>query len=409
MKKLLKLLFGSLLFLPYFVFADMSGPMIRIYKATPKNPEGADIYKYDLKSEAYIKTGEKFAYGKVVEIDYDNEYICIDDECSGEVKLDDLVAIDDKYEINEKELSDEYDAIILKDQVIKTGPAYAYKSTNVTIKAGTKVKLRDLATLDEETKELLFDEYQPWKYIEYNGTKGFIIAYKETVGYDGKEVKAITDNKVKIINPVNNKVIDTIKANTNIKTITYTLEIWSNYYYIEYNGKKGLVSKDKYLTEDKSIKFETTDNLKLYKSIEFDENDNVLSKSIGNVPKGTKSSSSYYIIENYCIYFRYDDNNLHGWIYANYDESEEAETDYVGLIVDYPWNDDEENDDDIEVPEEVNPVIPTDKKPYISLPVSKKDKMNTIYICIGVSLVTALTAVVTILLVNKKKKKREDK
>ena len=84
----------------------------------------------------------------------------------------------------------------------------------------------------------------------------------------------------------------------------------------------------------------------------------------------------------------YEKNNIKGWIYVENDDSEESDNYYKGLSFEWPY------DDEIEKPTDDNNDI---------VPAPKNNKLQIIYLCIGAALLISLTAVVTIILVNRKK------
>lgn len=392
MKKIVYLIISLFIFIPIYILADMSGPMIREYKATPKSPNGAPVYYYDDEKDDYVKTDEVLEFGKIITVDEESGIlVCVDEECSKEVKLSDLVAVDSSYQISEDELSKEYDAIAITDLEIKKGPASAYESTGVIIKAGTKFKARDLGYVDDESKEFSSDEWNPYIYVNYNGTKGFVLSYEGTVGYNGKEETAITSMDIPLINPVTKKTIETIKANTIIKAMVYSSDVWSGLYYIEYNGKKGTVDNTHFIIPEKSIEFTALEKINIYDNLSVNDDAELTGKVIGTISKGTKFKSVYYNIENFDIAIRYENGNVKGWVYAELDDSDEPKSEFKGLNFEYPWDDKEE--EDIEAP--------------IAKP-NKLNKMEIIYLCIGGAVLIALTATITLLLINKKKVKKNE-
>ena len=395
MKKIIYLIISLFIFIPIYILADMSGPMIREYKATPKSPNGAPVYYYDDEKDDYVKTDEVLEFGKIITVDEESGIlVCVDEECSKEVKLSDLVAVDSSYQISEDELSKEYDAIAITDLEIKKGPASAYESTGVIIKAGTKFKARDLGYVDDESKEFSSDEWNPYIYVNYNGTKGFVFSYEGTVGYGGSEQTGIASIDLPFTDPTTGAKISTIKANTVIKTMIYGSDVWSRIYYLEYNGKWGIVDNTAFIVEDKNIEFTVTDNLKLYNSVTIDDNGEITGKVIGSVPKGTKFTSKFYDSENWSMTIRYENNNTKGWIYTETDESEGSDNYYKGLSFEWP-----DDNDIIEEPKENNNDI-------VHAP--KNNKMQIVYLCIGAALLISLTAVVTIIFVNRKKKEKNE-
>lgn len=389
MKKIIYLIISLFIFIPVCILADMSGPMIREYKATPKSPNGAPVYYYDDEKEGYVKNGEMLEFGKVITVDVEeSEFICIDEDCEKEVSIKDLVAVDNNYNIPENELSKEYDAIAIIDLDIKKGPASAYEGTGVTIKAGTKFKARDLGYVDDESKEFSSDEWNPYIYVNYNGTKGFVLSYEGTVGYGGSEQTGIASIDLPFTDPKTGAKIDTIKANTVIKTMIYGSDVWSGLYYLEYNGKWGTVDNSVFIVEDKNIEFTVTENLKIYDKVTINDNGEITGKVIGTIPKGTKFNSKFYDSENWYMTIRYENANIKGWIYVENDDSEESDNYYKGLSFEWPY------DDEIEKPTDDNNDI---------VPAPKNNKMQIVYLCIGAALLISLTAVVTIILVNRKK------
>ena len=395
MKKIIYLIISLFIFIPACILADMSGPMIREFKATPKSPNGAPIYVYDDEKEGYVKNGEMLEFGKVITVDVEeSEFICIDEDCEKEVNIKDLVAVDNNYNIPEDELSKEYDAIAIVDLDIKKGPASAYESTGVTIKAGTKFKARDLGYVDEESKEFSSDEWNPYIYVNYNGTKGFVLSYEGTVGYGGSEQTGIASIDLPFTDPKIGAKIDTIKANTVIKTMIYGSDVWSGIYYLEYNGKWGTVDNSAFIVEGNNIEFTTTENLKIYDSVTINDNGEMTGKVIGTIPKGTKFNSKFYDSENWCMVIRYENGSIKGWIYAELDDSEESYDYYKGLSFEWP-NDDEVTE---ETKDDNNDIVPA----------PKNNKMQIIYLCIGAALLISLTAVVTIIFVNRKKKVKNE-
>ena len=140
-------------------------------------------------------------------------------------------------------------------------------------------------------------------------------------------------------------------------------------------------------------------------------------KVVGTIDKNTIISSDIWddMYDECRIY--YEKGNVKGWIFAPNLESnneDEENTPCYGLT--YEIEDEEEdnediigsddNKDDIEKPseEKLNGVeeIPIQEN-------NKENKMQIIYLCIGAALLMSLTAVVTIILINKKRKKEEIK
>lgn len=428
MKKVVYLLFGILLILPKLVLADMSSPYIEPYEGEIINPEGAILYDYDSDKEKMVATKDKLDYGTVVYVydDYDEDesddwiYVTLpseneDEEESYYVSIKDIATKDKEYKINSKELSSEYDGVVLKKQEIKKGPANLYEGTGVTLEVGTKVKVRYFQYYDEEDNEYYFNEFNPWVYVEYNGTKGFINIYGSTLAVGGEENEVMAGYDMELIDINTLKSITTIKANTKFKTPVYITDVWSYDYYVKYNDKYGLVY---YLYEKgKEIEFTVTEDVELYEEayIEYDDESNQITKPIGTVKKGTTFKSKYYDFANEECTVRYENGKTVGWILSGYedvmedDDGEYSWRDKVELFP-YDYDDEDDNYEDDDDTVVVDPTKPGNNDPA-SITVkpesvkTKEDRMKLVYICIACGVIVSLTAVVTIILVNKSKKK----
>lgn len=423
MKKLLGIIISLLMFIPLVVLADMSGPMVREFEFEVTNPDGAMLYDCEYNDENMTCTAlnKKVPYGfKFTSMDEEiEEYIYVEDEkYNAYIKTSDGRAIVDDFKITAKEIGEKMDIIALENLEIKKGPSPAYASTGVTIKAGTKLKASDILENDGENK-YVHNHWDPWLYVEYNNTKGFIIALDGTVGFDYGKRSAITivDTGMyeKYITEEGEKPIATIPANTKLTTQTYGLDVWSSSYYIEYNGKKGFVSQYEYLVEEESIEFTATQKLNVYANVKTDDEGNITSKVVGTVAKGTKFSSKYYDPENEAITIRYENGNVKGWIYAKNDEDDNSSDYYVGLSFKYPEEEDDvtepttpskPGEDITEKPTDVD--NPSDE-PIVIQPqnnTKRNNSMEILYLCIAAAAIIAMTAVVTITYVNKKNKNK---
>lgn len=444
MKKIIYLILGVLLFLPALVKADSSAPGIIPYKATPKSSSGADIYIWDSDKSEYVKTDRKLAYGKVITITWEDDFVEVDqedEENEDSVKLSDLVPVEKEYKANEKDLAAPEEALILKKMEIKKGPAGGYESTGKSIPANTKVKVRFFQYYDKETKKYLLEDTE-WAYVEYNGTKGYIDTTYD-VGLYGTYTTIICYDEAEIHNLDNTKILATIKPNIKFNALIYTS---GNGYYIEYGNIKGVIRGDA-LPKGNSVTFKPIEDIKVYEKLDTDDDGNIISKLVTTIPKGTSFSSNYYIADmNYSAVIYYEKNNIKGWIYSNGHEADSGDEDSDYLtpsdILGYDWdeigvdfvavekkeNDDkssaitilktpkdidnsEEDDDEDEEDEEKE--NPTETKPGGSSVAPDQPKTETkakkripelVYYCLGAAVVVSLTAAVTILLVNKKKK-----
>ncbi len=393
MKKIIYLIISLFIFIPICILADDNIIVIRAYNAKVKNSNGAPIYIINDKKNIFEKNGEILKYGTEVKVDIEEDYICINEECEKYVKTIDLVPVDRNYNIPEDELSKEYDAIAITDLEIKRGPASTYESTGVTIKAGTKFKARDLGYINEETKEFSKEDWNPYIYVNYNGTKGFVLSYEGTVGLNGSQKSCIVNVDMPFIDPKTGKTIDTIKANTIINTMIYMSDDWEALYYFEYNGKFGAVNILYFLIENKNIEFNVIDNLNIYYSLYMNDSGKFVGNVIGSVPKGSKFISKFYDIQESYIMVYYENNDTKGWIYADKDELDEQDNHYVGLSFELPKDNviEKQNNDN-------NGTIPP----------AKNSKFNSTYLFVCVTLLILLTIVVIVVFVNRKNKVKNE-
>lgn len=418
MKKIINLLLGVILFIPIFVFADMGSPIIYEYEVIVNKSSG--VYAYINDDNKYVKTDKIIPYGTKTEVsDFESEedgYVSIDydeeTDTTYYVKLSDTELVDKNYKIDMSKLSSKEKGIVLKDTVIRKGPANAYESIG-TIAAGTKLDIRFFVSIDEDTGDTSYETDIPFVYVEYNGKKGFITTYNSAVAYFEFTDGIISFKDVDIEDPVTNKKIGVLKANELLTKNVYQLDMWSSSYYVEYNGKKGLVNKFSFIIKsDKKQEFTTNKKFNIYNSLEVDmERYEKKLKVVGTVDKNTVIKSDLWdnMYDECRIY--YEKGNVKGWIFAPNLESDnegEGNTPCYGLTyeTEIPEEDEgiigsDDNKDDIEKPYEEKPndveEIPIQEN-------NKENKTQIIYLCIGAALIISLTAVVIIVLINRKKK-----
>lgn len=382
MKKLFYLLLGVLLFLPTLVKADMGAPIIREYKASVINPNGATIYEYG-EDDKYEATDDVIEYGKQVfvesEVDIEDGFISVnlgDVEESYCIKLKDITLITKNYKVNKKELTDKENAIVLKEVRIRKGPAEGYDSTGVTLEKGTNINIQWFKDSDNDETDPYEGEYDsdnPWVYVEYNGTKGFINTYGGTVAYRELKKEVMNSTAVSIRDVGSKQAIKTIPANTVIKSKVYLLDAWSSDYYIVYEGTEGLVDEYLFVVKDDEKEFTTTKKLNIYEEAGYNKKGKVKT----TIPVGAVVKSSFYSTTDACTIY-YTKGDLTGWIYSDYDDDGEC-----GLI----WEEDLDDED-----------VKKDTKS------SKKTGLSILYIGVGVVIVLILIVGTTIVLVNKKKR-----
>lgn len=423
MKKIIYVILGVLLFLPVLVKADMGAPVVERYKLTPKSPDGADIYNWDYDKEDYVKTGRKLAYGKVIEIDNDDEWVSWEDseEAEDTVKLSDLVPVVKNYKVDEKRLSKQYEVLVTKKQDIRKGPAAGYESTGKTIPAGTKVKVKYFDPDSKGNKQLTGDT-TPWVYVEYNGTKGFIVSFEGTIASDPVYTTVVANCNAEVKNAETGKKVATISPNVKFNATVYELDPWAEYYYIEYGSVKGIVNDGHIAVKRKAITFKPTEKIQVYGSLKHDGDDEKGTKVVTTITKGTSFKSEYYCeINPDGIYVYYENGNIKGWISESGHEVDpnNEDSDYIEVAKILGFTYPGENNPFIKVekttetttePEETTPVEPepidntttNDDTTNNDTPKESKGIPQIAYLCLGAAVIIFITALTTAMLINKK-------
>lgn len=429
MKKVLYLILGVLLFIPALVNADMGAPIIRGYVATPKSSSGADIYRYDQNKDAYVKTGRKLEYRKTINIIMEDEYVSVDvdDEDNEDVvKMSDLMPVEKVYKVNSKELSKEYEVLILKKREIKNGPANGYDSTGKTIPSGVKVKVKYFDPDSKGNAEFSGDTTS-WAYVEYNGAKGFIDT-EGSIATDPVYTTVIASADVKVYGPGTEKQVATIKANTKFNATVYMTDVWTGGYYIEYNNIKGVVSDDyHFYPKRKAISFKPIEKITAYESLKYNDAGDIISKVATTIPKGTSFKSEYYFMHHDSAIVYYDGLNVKGWIEVEgrsvNPDDEDSEYLEANKILGFNESSDvsivaikkeEQKPDETseQQPVEVTPNTEVENKENKKQEDIKQEEVEKVtkkipqivYICLGIAVIVTLTAVVTAILVNNKNK-----
>ena len=356
MKKIFYLLIGVLL-LPSMVKADLAAPAIITYEAIVNNPDGVDIYKYDNSTNSYVKTGEKAPYGTTYKVADDN-YFCVDyTKCDLFIDAKELTPIEKNYKLDKSLLTDEIDAYVLKDIEIKKGPAITYESTNTIIKAGENIKIRGINLPGH--KDSYFEN--PWYYVEYKGVKGYISILESSITYNLENKDVIFSCDVSITDPITKEELTKIKANTKVNMIVGETDPWTCEYYVEYEGYKGYTNcRTLFMKLDKEYKKQFEEDVKVYKTYDGHNFYDVIT----TIPKGISVDITYDSPKSHIEYF-YEKDDVIGWILEYEDQK----------------------------PDEENNIKPASKP--------RNDKL-ILYICIGISVFLSFTAIVLVIIINKK-------
>lgn len=346
------------LFLPIVCYADMSAPIIRPYQVEIINPQGAQTDEND----AIIPYGSlvtvNFEYGDTVSVEYEDKYYTIN--------IKDVRIVSDIYEIKEGDLGDSKKAVVITAREIKKGPASAYGSTGITIPSGTSIVITGFHLY-------ALGEGGTWYYVTYKGTSGFIDIKDASVAFNHSKQEMLLYDNTEIY--YNDGTKETIKANTFLKDGFYSVDPWSRMYYVSYNNKWGLIDYYKACFKSTSYDYKLKKDMKLYST------GSEKSKVIGSIDAGTIISDAF-VAPDYTL--RIYVENKKGWIITD-------EYDDVTYI----------EKDDAEITTTTSTTIKTTIK-TVEKTVGNPKEYVIIWICVGI--VISITALVTIILINKKKK-----
>ena len=439
------------------VYADSEGPEIIGYQVVVKDKDGTPLYNESGKKvttipykgvayvlyEGYDDDNNKILYVQYKEYDDYYNYINASDVIPKDFKLSSANSYDEKQE-----------AIIFNKNggILYEGPSEIYDKLPIVIPTGTTISYKYYTSDDN------------WAYIEYKGSKGWINinSYDTELGYvvdkhdSDRKVLSVND-KGKFYSSIylnENEAINTIPFNTKLECI---YEYNGDRCYVKYKEQYGWIKYDKnfvyryqpdenvkqekiivaynmYLYKDTTFKTkyditipsytyiddyyyqnindeeyhyyvkyknqygflndvkrgiaycEHSDSVSSGKNIDIYEKPDANSNIISTIQKETYYTplcSTNYIYESCWTYVKYNDVN--GWINNDdlYDDEEENTP----------------NDDVIEKPN-------TDKEKEEVKWYKKLKPVQFALLCIGAAVILAGTAIVTIVLIKKTRKKQ---
>jgi len=398
MKKILNILLFLSLLLVLNVHADAGPPSFPEIKIEISNIEGAMCIDQDNNHKELLPYGA--TYNARQDLQEETFYlVTINDEYDAcHVNARDVVAKTKDFEILEEEKTEvNVQALTLDNVTVYSGPATIFNKVG-TIPKGVKLK-----------PEYEYNHY--WLYVSYKGIKGFISRYKdkvvlEMVPVDGEDISMITINKTPIYktsdgNFKDSNILGYIPSNTEITNYWLSTDKGGEspgYYYVTYNGISGFIvsnSKvDSYAHNCEGYTIKSKKEANLYKTVDFDDN-GISSEKIGSIEANKDYEVKYCGVVPNSIYYI---PSLNGWVIENYDDPYLIVTDQDGKIVDDSedtdtnTSDEPQKDDSKDVPQKVD----VKENKGIS-------NGELIIICVGVGILVALTILITILLINKRK------
>ena len=374
------------LFMPIIAYADMGAPMIKPYEMVVVSGDGIDYYDYQGNVKGHLNKDDKFT----VQYEYDGGYDIkiANSETTFELKnLTGTMLIQDELK-PENFVKDEFSGVSMS-KVSSKNKALVYAKDGVDVRKGPSTVYDKVGHLDKDV--VIKYTYKldgggtTHIYVNSNGVKGWIDIL------DAKVLLETTDKYI-AFKDVNLSCI-TVPKNTTL-TGKYESDPWSHKVLVEYGsctdlyyyfrGRDGLINMYE-------ANYRSKDSLDIY---EYYDNDG---KLLGTIPNDTKFKVMASVDnpgdEYQFLYVKY--NNKEGWIKTSYTKFE--------FINNEEGNEDTHNDSlpnndkENEITESNDSNKVQDNTPY---------DMTLMYVVIGV--VVALMALVTILLVNRKKKSNEE-
>ena len=375
MKKLLSVLLAVLLIIPVTANADMGAPGITSYTGEVIKEDGIDYYTYG--ESSLVKSGHYDKGTKLTanyELKHDGvAYLSVcevenKDKCNY-IKSADILPEGGKVSPDKgRKLDKASEYLVIADEVeVREGPSESYKVVG-TLKKG-----------DKGSYQYIMDANI---YIEKGDVKGWVYAIEKRVFVKGADRIAVVEKDTDC---------GKIPANT-VLTGLWDGLAWDGVSLVNYNGKECMVitfkSEELYEFRSEPYNSTTTKNGKLYETGE-------LKKVIAEVPKGSAisylASGEYWSERDYVEY-----NGTKGW----YVEDEEEKPTPTPTTTPEPTSTPEPTHEPT-----TGDVAPTTDPEVISP--NKSNEMDTMTIiimcCIG-AIAIALTALVTIILLNKKRK-----
>lgn len=389
MKKSLKFLIGVLVILPISVKADMGAPGIRTYKATPKSTDGATIYE-KIYSDNPTKEG-KFDYNEILTVSIEEKsngkvyaYACNKSDKCGNVLISDLKLSKAADDLEGYDLK--YQGRVFSQKAIDVyeGPGYIYEKTG------------DKIPTDAEVIVSGYEENEgTWLKVKYKDIEGYVDSDDAAVMilYKGEALVESTNKVVKefyLSNAWNSKMA--YKENGQYVVTNYYREFSGEFRYSK--------------TEFKAVK-----DIKVAKRYTSDYEDD--SNIIGTIKKGDNVKIIYDASYQGSVDLYVESNSLKGWISFIYDEGEKYldgfDYEKISLSIEY-----KELNKPVEAKDVKNPkgdVVTPDKKEDKKN--NKKSKFfenwtkNQIIIVSAIAgAAIVLTAIITIIFMNKKSKNK---
>ena len=366
MKKVIYLILAVLFLFPIAAKADMGAPIIKSYTVVSKTGGEEDIYRYA--DGGKLGVVGKLPAGTEVEIQFEQKYngeyygnFWESEKLNGLIKLSNFKVVKGQ-EVEKSEATNVAKVLRPEGLTVFSGPGYINEEVGM------------LKYLDD-IKSGEYNYENSWLYIEKGDLKGYV------------------EGGVGILTKGSRIDLTTSKVYTEY----YTLDrMYRGSIYVYENNEYKLIQKTGApYSENSAI---TKTECKIYKDgiVDWDENNTYYGESIGTIPAGTIVKPLYSSFTQYSAYY-IEYNGTKGWIKAGMSDDE---------CLDFNANVSEPTEEPNEI-ETIGEAYVTDVSVDITEENRNEFKFTTKEIVIGsiiLGVVIVLTAIITMILVNKKKK-----
>ncbi len=389
MKKVMIVVTMVVLWVLSFVYADMSAPEVKPYKAYVSNFEGAQYFDYQTQEYHKVDYGTKIYV--IYEDYYSSDNIVYVTAQIGEerennnspyvqLKLSDISILDGSSVIPDDFANMKGKKAIYKTKgngaEMKKGPAEVYESSGVVIPNNAEVVVYN------------YSFYEAWNYVDYKGTKGWIRLSDGGIYFkpEYQEITILDNTRMEPLNGNDDTHRVVIPANTKITDYLFN----NQRYYFTYDGQEGYLYSEKVVVAEQGSIEVSEDNLKIFRSMDVIEDPEkgywdypVLAEQ---VPQGTILKYDYRNPDQPLYYVEY--SGEHGWAFA-YQSKVTVEK---GAAL----------KDAKSEPTQENTPIPaiTESKDMTASSVSKGTQV--LWMVIALIVVVTLTVIVTVTIIKKK-------
>ena len=313
-----------ILIFPIIVNADVAAPESTNYIVTVVKQEGTTLYDWEMKEILTIPSNEKLTisfeterdgilYGDVI---YNGKY--------GYIKLSDTIANPEDIDfsnLKENYLHEKY--YTFKETTMYNGPSPIYGTLKTTIPSGVTLEYEYYSILSDLVG-WIYTEYngtKGWVYVYRNQENSYYENVEKTVANKARDTERVLilsdDEKLHKEYSLESEEIYTLKRNTEYK-YTYYLELNWDYtaYYIDDGKIQGWYIPEENYNEDSKYSFRTIQYIYVTNEDGVKVKENYTDKKLANItiPEKALIKSTYLIEYNDTKYYKIEYNGKNYWL-----------------------------------------------------------------------------------------------